>query len=48
MRKISFLPEAFENFNGWTKENKKFTLELLSLSKILGEIRFRESVSLNL
>ncbi|MGI8639570.1 MAG: Txe/YoeB family addiction module toxin [Pyrinomonadaceae bacterium] len=33
MRKISFLPEAFENYNDWVSENKKIHTKIAGLIK---------------
>lgn len=33
MRKIAFVPEAFENFNGWAAKNKRIHAKIIELIK---------------
>lgn len=40
MRKISFLPEAFEHFNLWSLENKKIHIRIIELIKDAGRDPF--------
>ena len=40
MRKISFLPEAFEHFNIWARENKKVHTRITELIKDIGRNSF--------
>jgi Txe/YoeB family toxin of Txe-Axe toxin-antitoxin module len=48
MRRIAFLPEAFEHFNLWLRENKKIHTRIIELIKDIGASRFQESASPNL
>jgi len=40
MRKISFLPESFEHFNLWARENKKIYVRITELIKDIGRSPF--------
>jgi len=40
MRKISFLPEAFDQFNLWPRENKKIHSRITELIKDIGRNPF--------
>ena len=40
MRKISFLPEAFEHFNTWSRENRKIHARILEIIKDVGRSPF--------
>jgi len=40
MRKISFLPEPFEHFNLWSRENKKIYARITELIKDIGRNPF--------
>ncbi len=40
MRKISFLPEAFEHFNAWSRENGKVHARILEIIKDVGRNPF--------
>ena len=40
MRKISFLPEAFEHYNFWLRENKKIQARIAELIKDIGRNPF--------
>ncbi len=40
MRRISFLPEAFEHFNFWSLENKKIHGRIIELIKDVGRNPF--------
>ncbi len=40
MRRISFLPEAFEDFNQWSRENRKIYSRITELIKDVGRNPF--------
>jgi toxin YoeB len=40
MRKIAFLPRAFEDFNGWTAEDKKIYARIVKLIKDINRSPF--------
>ncbi len=40
MRKISFLPEAFEYYNDWASENRKIHAKIKALIKDIGRNPF--------
>ena len=40
MRRIAFLPEAFEHFNLWSRENKKIHTRIIELIRDIGRDPF--------
>lgn len=40
MRRIAFLPEAFEHFNLWSRENKKIHSRIIELIRDIGRDPF--------